>query len=48
MRPGAAIVNAIGPIRQAVRAEEPEQRRYLVIVSGTAARLGPLVQIQAP
>ena len=45
---GSAIVNAIGPIRQAVRAEEPEQRRYLVIVSGTAARLGPLVQIQAP
>ena len=45
---GSAIVNAVGPIRQAVRAEEHVQRRYLVIVSGTAAHLGPLVQIQAP
>jgi DNA-binding beta-propeller fold protein YncE len=45
---GSAIVNAVGPIRQAVRAEEHVQRRYLVIVSGTAAELGPLAQIQAP
>lgn len=45
---GAQVVNAVGPIRQLVRAETPTQRRYLVIVSGTAAALGPLVQIQAP
>ncbi|MFY9665037.1 MAG: hypothetical protein WAK19_11350, partial [Candidatus Cybelea sp.] len=45
---GAAIVNAVGPLRQSVRAEDRRQRRYLVIVSGTAAQLGPLVQIQAP
>ena len=45
---GSAIVNAVGPIRQAVSADEHAQRRYLVIVSGTAAQLGRLVQIQAP
>jgi YVTN family beta-propeller protein len=45
---GAAIVNAVGPIRQLVQAEEHVQRRYLVIVSGTTGRLGPLVQVQAP
>ncbi|MGB8907522.1 MAG: YncE family protein [Candidatus Cybelea sp.] len=45
---GAAIVNAVGPIRQLVLAEDRPQRRYLVIVSGTVAQLGPLVQIQAP
>lgn len=44
---GAAIVNAVGPIRQLVRAEDRLLRRYLVIVSGTAAQLGPLVQVQA-
>lgn len=31
-----------------VRAEEHVQRRYLVIVSGPAAQLAPLVQVQAP
>jgi YVTN family beta-propeller protein len=45
---GAAIVNAVGPIRQLVRAEDRLQRRYLVIVSGTSSQLGSLVQIQAP
>jgi YVTN family beta-propeller protein len=45
---GSAIVNAVGPIRQFVRAEERIHRRYLVIVSGTAAQLGRLVQIEAP
>ncbi len=45
---GAAIVNAVGPIRQLVRGEDRLQRRYLVIVSGTATQLGPVVQIQAP
>jgi YVTN family beta-propeller protein len=45
---GAAIVNAVGPIRQLVRAEDRLQRRYLVIVSGTSSQLGSVVQIQAP
>jgi YVTN family beta-propeller protein len=45
---GSAIVNAVGPIRQIVRGEENAPRRFLVIVSGTPGRLGPLVQIQAP
>ena len=44
---GSAIVNAIGPIRQIVQAEVGEERRYLVILNGTAAKTddGP-VQIQ--
>jgi YVTN family beta-propeller protein len=42
---GAAIVNAIGPIRQLVRPGKPAQRRYLVIASGTG---NSLVQIQSP
>lgn len=44
---GAAIVNAIGPIRQIVRGEQSIPRRYLVIVPGTADAHGPAVQIQA-
>jgi len=44
---GAAIVNALGPIRQIVRGEGDVQRRYLVIAPGTAARLGAPVQLQA-
>jgi YVTN family beta-propeller protein len=44
---GSAIVNAIGPIRQVVRGESAVQRRYLVIMAGTAARPGGLLQIQA-
>ena len=44
---GAAIVNAIGPIRQVVDGEEKIQRRYLVIAPGTAANTGEPVQVQA-
>jgi YVTN family beta-propeller protein len=44
---GAAIVNAIGPIRQLVRGEDKIQRRYLVIVPGTIGNLGAPVQAQA-
>jgi hypothetical protein len=44
---GSAIVNALGPIRQIVRAEEDAQRRYLVIAPGTARELGAPVQVQA-
>ena len=43
---GAAIVNAVGPIRQVVQNNVPTSRRYLVIVHGTAANLGPIAQIQ--
>jgi hypothetical protein len=44
---GAAVVNAIGPIRQLVRGEEKTPRRYLVIVAGTADQHGVPVQIQS-
>jgi YVTN family beta-propeller protein len=43
---GAAIVNAIGPIRQLVRNEEKTSRRYLVIVPGTPDNHGTPVQVQ--
>jgi hypothetical protein len=43
---GAAIVNAIGPIRQIVEVKASPARRYLVIASGSAAHPGPIVQIQ--
>ena len=45
---GAAIVNAIGPIRQLVQSNAPDQRRYLVIAAGTPAALGAVVQRQTP
>ena len=43
---GAAIVNAIGPIRQVVRGEEKIPRRYLVILPGTPDNHGAAVQVQ--
>jgi YVTN family beta-propeller protein len=43
---GAAIVNAIGPIRQTVRAEQDAPRRFLVIAPGPEAKSGSAVQIQ--
>jgi len=45
---GAAIVNAVGPIRQIVQSNVKAERRYLVIVSGTPDKLGRLAQVQAP
>lgn len=45
---GAAIVNAIGPIRQIVEVKTSTMRRYLVIVSGSAAHPGGVVQVQVP
>jgi hypothetical protein len=45
---GAAIVNAVGPIRQFVAGEGPSPKRYLLIVSGTPATPGPPVQVQQP
>ncbi len=45
---GSAIVNAVGPIRQIVQGPVKSARRYLVIVSGTPDRPGPVVQRQIP
>jgi len=42
---GAAIVNAVGPIRQIVQTASAEERRYLVIAHGDDAQPG-LVQVQ--
>jgi YVTN family beta-propeller protein len=43
---GAAIVNAIGPVRQMVRGEDKIPRRYLAILPGTADNHGSPVQVQ--
>ncbi len=43
---GAAIVNAIEPIRQLVQGDAGPARRWLVIASGIAAAPGPAVQVQ--
>jgi YVTN family beta-propeller protein len=43
---GAAIVNAIGPIRQIVQNSADVERRYLVIVPGTVDKVGKAVQVQ--
>ena len=43
---GAAIVNAIGPIRQVVQTDAGTARRWLVIAPGTAAAPGAAVQVQ--
>ena len=45
---GAAIVNAVGPIRQIVQAARPADRRYLVIAPQTSSGTGTPVQIQTP
>ena len=43
---GSAIVSSVGPIRQVVQAEGKSERRYLVLVKGTPAKLGVPVQVQ--
>jgi hypothetical protein len=43
---GAAIVDAVGPIRQLVQGDGPVPKRYLVIVAGTPTNLGAPVQVQ--
>ena len=43
---GAAIVNAVAPIRDIVQGAVSESRRYLVIAVGTAAAPGAVVQVQ--
>jgi len=44
---GAAIVNAVGPIRQIVEAHHADERRYLVIAKSDGSQLGSVVQVQA-
>jgi YVTN family beta-propeller protein len=44
---GAAIVNAVGPIRQIVRTRGNAHRRYLVIAPGDAGHPGAPVQVEA-
>jgi len=43
---GAAVVSAIGPIRQLVRGEDKAPRRYLVILPGTPNTHAAPVQVQ--
>lgn len=45
---GAAIVNAIGPIRQLVETDVKAQRRYLVIAPANGTKLCVPVQVQVP
>ena len=44
---GAAIVNAVGPIRQIVDARHADERRYIVIAKSDGSQLGSVVQVQA-
>ncbi|TXN06793.1 YncE family protein [Methylobacterium sp. WL103] len=43
---GAAIVNAIGPIRQVTRKDAGPSRRYLVVAAGKPGKLGGVEQVQ--
>jgi YVTN family beta-propeller protein len=43
---GAAVVNAVGPIRQTVQGATPAPRRYLVIAPVIDGKIGASVQIQ--
>jgi YVTN family beta-propeller protein len=43
---GAAIVNAIGPIRQIVQSDESSAKQYLVILPGRPDKPGPPAQVQ--
>lgn len=44
---GAAVVDAVAPVRQVVEATVKADRRWLVIAPGTPAELGTAVQVQA-
>ncbi|HXS53012.1 MAG TPA: YncE family protein [Usitatibacter sp.] len=45
---GTAVANSIGPIRQVVGPEAKDDRRYLVIATGTPEDVGQPVQRQLP
>jgi hypothetical protein len=44
---GAAIVNAVGPIRQLVQDAAILERRYLVIAPGLPGKVGNAVQVMS-
>jgi YVTN family beta-propeller protein len=44
---GSVIVNTVGPIRQVVQNDAPEQSRFLVVLAGKPDQPGSLVQVQA-
>jgi hypothetical protein len=44
---GAAIVNAVGPIRQLAESTAPEMPRRLVITTAAEGKPGAVVQVQA-
>ncbi len=44
---GSAVVDAVGPLRQIIKNDVAAQRRYLVILPGTAEKFGKPVQVQA-
>lgn len=44
---GAAIVNAVGPIRQIVEAKHEDEKRYLVVATSVDGKPGEIVQVQA-
>ncbi len=43
---GAAIVNTLGPVRQALAPGQASGRRYLVIAKASGETLGPALQVQ--
>jgi YVTN family beta-propeller protein len=43
---GSAIVNTTGPIRQIVKSDARDARRYLVIAEGTGMQTGAVAQVQ--
>lgn len=43
---GSAIVDSVGPIRQIVEGSQAAVRKYLVIIAGTTAQPGSIVQVQ--
>ena len=45
---GAAVVTAVGPIRQVVAQDVPSPRRYLVIAPMRDGKSGAPVQLQRP
>jgi YVTN family beta-propeller protein len=44
---GAAIVNAVGPIRQIVEADHKDEQRYLIVAVSVDGKPGKVVQVQA-
>ncbi|MQX41811.1 beta-propeller fold lactonase family protein [Sinorhizobium meliloti] len=43
---GSAIVNAVGPIRQIVKADHQADRRYLVVTASVDGKPGQVIQVQ--